>query len=192
MAAIGAVDMALWDIRGKTLNAPGLRAARRRLARVGDGVRPRQRRHPRRDRGVASARTSRRASLRCGPSAACRASGTPTESRRDGKPVRAGRKGTAARNCLEHRALPRFRADGVRATAARVRVSTSPAARRPPSADADRSRAARTKPRAVSTVLDGGSDSGRGPGGVSHRSGSTRRRRSRSGRCSTRFTTATR
>ena len=43
MAAIAAVDMALWDIKGKALGHAGLPAARRRVARRRPGVRPRER-----------------------------------------------------------------------------------------------------------------------------------------------------
>ena len=47
MAAIAAVDTALWDIKGKALERAGVSAARRRVARVGAGLRPRERRDDR-------------------------------------------------------------------------------------------------------------------------------------------------
>ena len=59
MAAIAAVDTALWDIKGKTLEHAGVSAARRRLARGGDGLRARERRHDRRQPSRRPPATSR-------------------------------------------------------------------------------------------------------------------------------------
>ena len=51
MAAIAAVDTALWDIAGKTHERAGVSAARRRLARPGARLRARQRQDAGRYRG---------------------------------------------------------------------------------------------------------------------------------------------
>ena len=50
MGAISAVDIALWDIKGKALEHAAVQAARRQGAHRRHGVRPRQRRHDCRDR----------------------------------------------------------------------------------------------------------------------------------------------
>ena len=49
-AAVSAIDLALWDIKGKALESAGLGAARRQDAGPGQAARARRRRHPRRDR----------------------------------------------------------------------------------------------------------------------------------------------
>ena len=170
----------------------GVSAARRRVARLGAGLRPRQRRDDRRNGRRRSRTTSAlrlqarsarnaaipgvRARLRRRPRRRC------TTSRRE--------KGRPLETRVEHRALSRLRAAAVRAAAARVRLRRAPAPRRPSPPDADRGGAARQEPRAVSPVLAGGSGAGGEPGVASGSSASTRRRRSRSARCSTRSTTA--
>ena len=70
MTSIGAVDMALWDIRGKSLGVPVYRAARWSVARFDHGLRPRQRRARWTKRLRRSRITWRWASRRSAPSAA--------------------------------------------------------------------------------------------------------------------------
>ncbi len=100
MAAIGAVDMALWDIRGKTLNAPVyelLGGASRESVIVychANGATL--------DETVASVAQAHRGRFHCGTRPVRRArrrTRVRNSSRR--QTVRAGRKGTPARNCLE-------------------------------------------------------------------------------------------
>ena len=136
MAAISAVDTALWDIRGKTLERARVSIARRRLARVRHGVRPRERRLDRRHR------RSR------GP---LREDGLPRDSRTVGRArhaqclrrrtrddvLRAGREGLAARDEMGHVEVPPGRAQAVRAAAQGIRPRRAPAARRASPADAD-------------------------------------------------------
>ena len=57
MAAIAAVDTALWDILRQDAQRAGVSAARRRVARGGDGLRPRQRSDARRDGAGGAAST---------------------------------------------------------------------------------------------------------------------------------------
>ena len=192
MAAIGAVDMALWDIRGKTLDAPVyqlLGGASREsvtvyghangatldetVAAVGKHI----------ERGYTAVRAQ------CGVPGVKHAYGIP----RDGKPYEPAEKGLPLETVWSTETLPRFRADGVRAAAARVRVprctcctTSIIGSRRSKRRGWDRS----LEPSRLFWMED--PVPAEVAGRVSASSASTRRRRSRSARCSTRSTTATR
>ena len=127
--------------QGQGARRAGVSAARRRLARGGDGLRPRQRRHDRRDRGRARRATSRAATRRCARRPACRVCSQTYGDRQRRRRLRAGRARTRCRRrAWSSERYLRVRAAALRAAAQRARPERAPAARRPPSPDADRSR----------------------------------------------------
>ena len=108
--------------QGQGARRAGLPAARRRVARRGDGLRPRQRRDDRRDRRRRSqhymALGYKAVRAQCASPASLHAYGVG----RGELYYEPAEKGHAARERLEHGALSRLRAAAVRAAAARVRL----------------------------------------------------------------------
>ena len=161
MAAIAAVDTALWDIKAQGGRHAALPAARRRVARGGAGLRPRQRQGHRRRRPRRRRATSIWATRRSACSAACPGlASTYGVGQGHACPTSRPRRALPSENVVEHRGLRRLHPDAVRARPRRVRAGGAPAARRPPPPDADRGGARRQEPRAVPAVLDGGSGAG--------------------------------
>ncbi len=160
MAAIGAVDTALWDIKAKAADMPLyelLGGASREAVLVYAHANGKDTEAALRDVAahldlgykairVQSGVPGPGLALTACPRAAC-----PTSRPRRALPVRAR---------VEHRGLRRLHPAAVRARARRVRPRAAPAARRPSPADADRGGSRRQEPRAVSPVVDGGSGAG--------------------------------
>ena len=123
MAAIGAVDMALWDIRGKTLNVPVyelLGGASRESVMVychANGATL--------DETVASVAQAHRGRLHGGPRPVRRSRrrSTRTGSRATASRTSRPRRGSRSRPSGAPKRYLDFVADGVRAAAARVRLS---------------------------------------------------------------------
>ena len=169
MSAIAAVDTALWDIKGKALGTPVyqlLGGASRESVMVyghasGDTI----------DEAVSHAADFvahgyKAVRLQTSVPGFTKTYGVTSHTGISG--VRAGRAGTfAARHHLEQRGVSADRPAAVCARPRGARAGRAPAARRPPSPPADRSGTARPRARALSPVLDGGSDAGGEPGGVS-------------------------
>ena len=124
MTAIAAVDTALWDIKGKALGVPRLPTARRRVARRGDGLRPRERRDDRGHGG--SRRPLRRAAATSAVRAQC---SVPGVERTYGIGARRSLRAGGARSCRLKRAWSSERYLAVGAAALRTaapRVRSGP------------------------------------------------------------------
>ena len=192
MTAIAAVDTALWDILGKTLERAGLPAARRRVARGGAWSTATPTATTLDDTVDAVAQLHQSwATRRCARSAAIPGVDARLRRRPRRRSLRAGGEGHAARDAS---GAPSAYLDFVPPLFERLRREFGPDVhllhdvhhRLTP---IEAARLGKT-PRAVPALLARGSGAGREPGGVPDRSASTRRRRSRSARCSTRSTTA--
>ena len=142
MAAIAAVDMALWDIKAKARRDAAVPAARRRAARGASRTATRAARDLRRavdsvrahlDRGSApsACRSPSRAWARCTASRAA-AVGGPLRLR-----ARQARRPRRSRRGWDTRALPAAPAEGLRGGPGRVRTRAAAAPRRAPPADPD-------------------------------------------------------
>ena len=121
MTAIAAVDTALWDIKGKALNAPVyqlLGGASREAVMVyghANGATL--------DETVAAVAQAHRGRLQGGARPVRRARRrTRVRRPRDGKPYEPAEKGLPLETVWSTETLPRLRADAVRAAAARVRL----------------------------------------------------------------------
>ena len=149
--------------QGQGARHAGVSAARRRLARRGDGLRPRQRRRPSTRRWKRSAATSRAAIRRCARSAAC-PGWRATYGVGHGDHYEPAERGLAPRTVWSSERYLRLRGAALRAAPARVRARRAPAARRAPPPDADRSGAARTLAGTLRALLARRSDAGGKPG----------------------------
>jgi L-alanine-DL-glutamate epimerase-like enolase superfamily enzyme len=136
MAAIAAVDTALWDIKGKALNTPvyNLLGGRSREAVMVYG-------HANgRDIEDTVKAVGRYAAMgyKASPSAERHSGALGHVRRRQGPDaIRAGGEGPAVRVGVEHGEVPQFRADAVQAASRGVRRRRAPAARRAPPVHAD-------------------------------------------------------
>ena len=124
MAAIAAVDTALWDIKGKALEHARLQPAGRAIARQRAGLRPRQRQG---HRGHGEGRRPlRRAGLQ-GDSRAerhSRALPARTASARGTMQYEPAEKGLPSESRLEHREIPELRAGRCSSGSARSSATT--------------------------------------------------------------------
>ena len=137
MAAIGAVDTALWDILGKATNRPVyqlLGGASRESVMVYGHANGTTIDETVEAVGNYVKQGFRAVRAQCAIPGISNAYGVGPRGAGQYEPAE---KGHAARDRVGHRALSRFRAVGVRAAAPRVRRRGPPAPRRAPSADAD-------------------------------------------------------
>ncbi len=154
MSAIAAVDVALWDIKGKALNTPvyNLLGGQSRqgclvythangadIAEALDSVRKHM------DEGYLAVRAQ------AGVPGVASSYGVP----KAGKPYEPAERGLPSESLLVHRALPQLRPEALRETPRGTRSGRPSPPRRPPPPHSHRSRAPRQSSRALPPLLDG-------------------------------------
>ena len=160
MAAIAAVDTALWDIKAKAADMPVyelLGGASREAVLVYGHANGKDT-----EDAVSDVAAPPRPRLQGDPRPVRRARPglAPTACRKGSMPYEPAEKGLPSEHAWSTEAYVDFIPHAVRARPRRVRPRAAPAARRASPADADRGGPGRQEPRAVPPVLDGGSGAG--------------------------------